>query len=257
MHRRTSRGATVSWLDAGQPAVMRALDRGPDFLPAALFAGSPERILAGMKVHANTISHARLIALEDTFPRTRELIGHERFNEHSRHYLEQPGVTGLDLPHLGLGFSGFLSDRKESAGVTDLARFEWLWLAAYHAADAVPLQLADLAGIAPNALMEVSLMRHPAARLSRFDRLVHDVIGCEVPDLVEAQAILISRPHAEVLVSAASPAMQAMLGVAETSVTIGHLLAPSSEARDPNGDEATESMEPLLALLNAGALTRS
>ncbi len=45
-----------------------------DHLPDDLFAGPHERVLVGMKVHANTISHARLVALEETFPRTRDVI---------------------------------------------------------------------------------------------------------------------------------------------------------------------------------------
>jgi len=84
----------MQWLDGGQSAMMQALDHGPAHLPQGLFTGSPERVLAGMKVHANTISHARLVALEDTFQRTRQFIGHESFNAHSRLFIQQPGVTG-------------------------------------------------------------------------------------------------------------------------------------------------------------------
>ena len=83
----------MPWLDQGQSAMMAALDHGPAHLPDGLFIGSPERVLAGMKVHANTISHARLVALEETFPRTREAIGHDRFNAHSRLFLDEPRVA--------------------------------------------------------------------------------------------------------------------------------------------------------------------
>ena len=58
-------------LDAAQQAMMRAIDLGPDFAPHDLFSAIPERVMLGLRVHANTISHARLVALEDTFPRTR------------------------------------------------------------------------------------------------------------------------------------------------------------------------------------------
>lgn len=178
----------MSWLDHGQAAMMQALDHGPAYLPADLFAGSPARVLAGMKVHANTISHARLVALEDTFPRTRELIGHDRFNEHSRLYLEQPGVTARPLAEIGKGFDLFLLERGERRGLAGLARFELQWLASYHAADVAPLLLADLAGIAPDDLMDLAVVRHPAAFAESFGHLASEVIGAEVGGIEAAQA---------------------------------------------------------------------
>ena len=246
----------MSWLDHGQAAMMQALDHGPAYLPADLFAGSPARVLAGMKVHANTISHARLVALEDTFPRTRELIGHDRFNEHSRLYLEQPGVTARPLAEIGKGFDLFLLERGEERGLAGLARFELQWLASYHAADAAPLLLADLAGIAPDDLMELGVVRHPAAFAGPFGDLASEVIGAEVAGIDGAHAILIARPFADVLISPATRAMVAMLDVARNSLSIGNLLAKMSE-HDGDSDEAPEkAMQALVSLLDAGALSQ-
>lgn len=237
--------------------MMAALDHGPAHLPQGLFAGSPERVLAGMKVHANTISHARLVALEDTFPRTRELIGHERFNAQSRLFLKQPGVTALAMSDIGLGFDRFLAAQGEGPGPSDLARFEWLWLAAYHAANAMPLDLAALAGIAPEVLLEVVVQRHPAASASRFDPSVNIMIGKEVAGAEEAAAILIARPFADVLISPATDVMAAMLHAADRPNTIGNLLALAGEHRADHGEVAEASKQALVALLDAGALTRT
>lgn len=249
----------MSWLEQDQAAMEQALDHGPGHLPASLFAGSPSRILAGMKVHANTISHARLVALEDTFPRTRDLIGHDRFNAHSRLYLEQPGVTAQALAEIGQHFARFLGDHGESAGITDLALFEWRWLAAYHAADTDALCLADLAGVEPAALMEVKVMRHPAAHVSLFDRRVHDLIGQEVPGLAEADAILVCRPFAEVLVAPSTRLMAALLQFAEKPTSIGNLLARKREPDHANPIQGAveEAMQALIALLDVGAFVRT
>lgn len=244
----------MRWLDDGQSAMMAALDHGPAHLPHRLFAGSPERVLAGMKVHANTISHARLIALEDTYPRTLELIGHDRFNAHSRQFIQQPNVTAVALADIGAGFDTFLREAGESAGIADLARFEWLWLQAYHAADAEPLALDALAGLAPEALLEQTLVRHPAAFAGPFDKRVHDLIGAQVAGLDTASAILIARPGAEVLVSPASILVAELLTAADNPIAIGNLITQISE---PHGDEAAQVdaiMRSLAALINAGAL---
>lgn len=244
----------MRWLDGGQSAVMQALDHGPANLPEGLFAGSPDRVMAGMKVHANTISHARLVALEETFPRTREHIGHDRFNAHSRLFIQQPGVTAAALAEIGAEFSVFLLEAGEGAGVADLAGFEWCWLTAYHAADAAPLALDALTGLAPEALLEQRLARHPAACAERFAPLVHKLIGAEVPGVAESDAILIARPHADVLISPASALMADVLSATENPVTVGNLLTLATETPGNEAAQVDAIMQSLARLINAGAL---
>lgn len=241
-------------LDQIQTTMMKALDCGPDFLPDDLFAGTRARVLTGMKVHANTISHARLVGLEDTFPRTREWLGHDLFNEHSRLYLEQPGVTTRTLARIGDQFWGHLASRGEGRAAVDLARFEWLWLEAYHAAEAPWLSLADLAGIEPQALMDLAVQAHPAASAGRFDPEVSRLIGEEVPGLANAHAILLTRPEAQVLVAPATAAMRAILDAAEIPFTIGNLLVSLSEPDYKDRLPPDDFMPALIALLEAGAL---
>ena len=233
--------------------MMAALDHGPAHLPDGVFAGTPERVLAGMKVHANTISHARLVALEETFPRTREVLGAEAFNTQSRAFLEAPGVAAQPLALIGAGFDGFLRDADADAGAADLARFEWLWLQSYHAADAAPLRLVDLAGIAAEALLEVAVQAHPSATASRFDRMVHDVIGAEVEGLAAAEAVLLTRPDTDVLVAPVPAAAAQMLALAQNPVSIGNLLASTGEDQD----DAAAAMPALVTLIEAGALIRA
>ncbi len=244
----------MRWLDGGQSAVMQALDHGPAYMPEGLFAGSPERVLAGMKVHANTISHARLVALEETFPRTREYMGHDQFNAHSRLFIQQPGVTAAALAEIGAAFPAFLIEAGEGAGVADLARFEWCWLTAYHAADTAPLALDALTGLAPERLLEQRLARHPAACAERFAPLVHDLIGTEVPSIAESDAILIARPHADVLISPANLLMSVVLSAAENPVTIGNLLTLATEPLDNEAAQVSAVMQALAGLIDAGAL---
>lgn len=244
----------MRWLEDGQRQIMRALDHGPAHLPEHLFTGSPERVRAGMMVHANTISHARLVALEDTFPRTREKIGHQQFNEHSRLFLQQPGVTEQPLSEIGCGFPTFLATQGASSGLADLAHFEWLWLQSYHAADAVPLALNDLAGTPPADLLAVKLLRHPAATVSRFAPFVHALIGAEVPGLEKAEAILIARPQADVLIAPATALMAELLHQSDTPISIGNFLLVGNESPSSDEELAEKSMQALVALINAGAL---
>jgi hypothetical protein len=243
-------------LEHTQAAMMRALDHGPDHLPDALFCGNRSRALLGMKVHANTISHARLVALEDSFPRTRALLGHETFNELSRRYLDWPGVAAHPLAQIGRDFPAFLGATGESVVSADLAAFEWSWLEAYHAAEAPVLTLADLAGIGEEALLDIVLMRHPAARLLHLGSMVRAILGEEVLGLADADAILLTRPEAQVLVSPAASAMSAAFAQADKPVSICNLLKSCTEP-DSKGQLPPDGITAaLVALMEAGALKR-
>ena len=47
-------------LEAIEANFIDTINNGPDVLDPALFAGPLDRVLIGLKTHANTISHARL-----------------------------------------------------------------------------------------------------------------------------------------------------------------------------------------------------
>src|SRR3990167_5553595 len=75
-----------------QAAIAATLLHGPAYLPDGLFAGGEAAALRGLRVHANSISHARLVALEDSFPRTRAHLGDAEFNRQSRAFLDAGGA---------------------------------------------------------------------------------------------------------------------------------------------------------------------
>ena len=62
-------------LKAAQANFIATINDGPDALDHSLFDGPIDRVMLGLKAHANTISHARLVALEETFPLTRQALG--------------------------------------------------------------------------------------------------------------------------------------------------------------------------------------
>ena len=244
----------MSLFERQQQAIMMALDEGPAWLPDDLFTGGRLGAVRGMKVHANTISHARLVALEDTFPRTRAQLGHERFNEHSRRFTGLSGVTACTLALIGQNFPRFLREIGETDAAADLAGFEWLWLEAYHAAEARHVGLTDLAGLEEAALLGLSIVRHPAARLYSPDRDVFRLIGEEVPGLADADAILIVRPDAEVLVVSATSAMAKIFAKLEILETIGNLFADLTEPTCKNRLPSDDFMPALIALIEVGSL---
>ena len=99
-------------LERAQSAIAATLLQGPAHLPTDLFAGSDAAVLRGLRVHANTISHARLVALEESFPRTRDYLGEEKFNRLSRRFVEEGGAQRRSLNDIGAGFADWLADPR-------------------------------------------------------------------------------------------------------------------------------------------------
>ena len=143
----------------------QALRLGPDFCPPDLFDGSVAHIVRGLKVHANNISHARHVAIEETYPRLLERVGIEAFHRAAELFLEREVVSRRALDALGQDFHVQLGDPVER----DLAKAEWAWLEAYRAADAVPFGMDELSALGPDALIESCLTMHPAARLVHLE----------------------------------------------------------------------------------------
>lgn len=236
-----------------QARFIAVLQQGPAAFPDGLFSDSPDRALLGLKAHANTISHARLVALEETYPRTREHLGEAEFNARSRDFIELPAVRPRKLMGLGKGFADYLEEQGCDAASADLARIEWAWLQSYHAAEADALLLTDLAGLDEQGLLDLMLALHPAARLvetrSPLAQLMPELAQSATADM---RHLLITRPAHEVLLHPIGAISADLLAPANFPAPmrnlIGHAIERAGEA---------EALPAIFALIGAGALVRS
>lgn len=227
----------------GQAAIAATLLGGPAYLPAGLFAGDDAAVLRGLRVYANTISHARLVALEESFPRTRGYLGEAEFNRLSRIFIDTGHARCRSLGNIGAAFPDWLADPLAA----DLARVEWAWLASYHAADAQALSFADLAGSDEATLLRLAVRRHPAVRVARLASAAASLIDPGfAPDV---GALLVTRPEAQVRLSAIHPAVAATLDMAGEFSPFGNLIAALAETH-PDGGAA------VALLIGAGAFER-
>ncbi|MEQ1551356.1 putative DNA-binding domain-containing protein [Sphingorhabdus sp.] len=242
-------------LSEAQRIFVATINEGPDALDATLFIGSPERIILGLKAHANTISHARLVALEQSFPLTRAVIGETQFNALSRGYDETAEAKACDLAHIGRHFAMYLSyslpsssGERLNASICDLAKIEWAWLESYHAADASPLTLEAISKLAEADLLSLAVTLHPSVRICPLRAPLAAPLT-HLTGEMESAAILVVRPDAEVrLLAIDERTLQAAQNCLQHS-TIGNLLVVASE----QGDEA-DPIGPVLTLIGAGAL---
>ncbi len=224
----------------GQAAIAATLLRGPEHLPAHLFAGERTTVLRGLRVHANTISHARFVALEETFPRTRDYLGAAAFNRTSRDFIDGGGAQLHSLALIGTSFPDWLAD--PIAG--DLARVEWAWLESYHAPDAAALALANFAGLDEPALLALRVRRHPATRMVSLAQAAAPLIDSSFA--AGARTLMVTRPDVTVEMRAIDPADAAALAMADDPTPLGNLIALLAEDH-PGGGAA------IAALIGAGA----
>lgn len=231
-------------LELVQRGMMQAIALGPDHVPAGLFRGGRVAALRGLPVHANTISHARLVALEETFPRTRSLLGESPFNRLSRRYVEGSGIGALPLAAIGRQFPDWLQAMDQPHSAIGLARFEWAWLQSYHAAEAPAFGLSDLVALGEAEIADLALACHPASEILELDVEARTALELDFTD----PFILITRPGAEVRVAAVSPVAARLHAAFARPAAVCNLLGKTGE---PDVEPA------LLALVAAGALIRT
>lgn len=214
-------------LDAVQTSWAKALLHGPAHVPWHAFAADQDAIVRAMKIHANTVSHARLVALEDSYTRTRSHVGDGAFNQLSRRYLDGGHAAGLRHSQIGAAFPEFLAETAGLAALATLAAAERAWLAAYHAADAAPLRLADLAALDAGDMMQMTVVRHPAAAAVQFAPRLARSFDEALP--ADAQLALITRPAVDVQVLAIDAATAALLPSRADVTKLGALLEQAGE----------------------------
>lgn len=195
-----------------QSRMASALRRGPDDEVIAMFAGATDRIVLGLRVHANTVAHSRIAALAATFPRLSARLGTAAFRALALDFIENDGTRGRPLTGIGRGLAEFIAARGADRVLIDLTRVEWLWLQSYHSAEARALTLGDIAALSEADLLALRVAPHPAARLTRIETDMSGPLALDHPGFAGAAAVLIARPDAEVRLFPASEGMAALFG---------------------------------------------
>lgn len=178
--------------------------------PAGLIGPDGKTAPKRFNVYRNNVIVSLTEALEQTFPAIRNLLGDDYFKALARAFVVQHPPKSPVLIWYGSEFAAFLEDFPPLAAypyLADVARVEWAWVQAFHAADAEPLDPAALGSVAPDAIGSVRFKPHPSAvlvasrwpvcdlvRLNRFEQGT----GAAIDRLDTPQTVLISRPALDV-----------------------------------------------------------
>jgi len=217
--------------------------------------GAPDR--KRFAVYRNNVAVGLIGALEARFPVTRRVVGDEFFRGMASAFVFAHKPPNPVLIHYGRDFPGFIetfAPAREIPYLGELARLEDAWVEAYHAAEAAPLTLDDLASVAPERLEFLTFVFHPAARLLSFDDPAASIWAAHQGDASprrpmewRAEQALVARPHADVVVRVLPPG----------GFTFGTAVRAGARLGEAAAALAAEHLDPmanLVGLVEAGAI---
>lgn len=187
----------------------RALWDPAEETPPGLIGPDGKTAPKRFNVYRNNVIASLCEALQQSFPAVESLLGEDYFKALARAFVAAHPPDSPVLMWYGAEFGDFIGTFPPLQAypyLADVARAEWAWLQAYHAADAEPLDPGEIGTVAPDDVGNVRFKMHPACRIlqsgwpvwdllraNRFDPAAEIAVDLEVP-----QSILITRPEFEV-----------------------------------------------------------
>ncbi|MFN3717592.1 MAG: putative DNA-binding domain-containing protein [Rhizobium rhizophilum] len=176
-------------------------------------------------VYRNNVAVSLVDAMASIFPTVQNLVGEDFFRAMARLHVTAHPPTSPLLFTYGESFPTFLESFPPAADLPflpDVARVERLWLDAFHAADAAPLDPAALAHIPAEDLASIRFNPHPATRLAQFSHAAGTIVRRDRAALpldglnpMAPETVLITRPDCdpaiEVLPAGGGAFFQALL----------------------------------------------
>ncbi|WP_306131926.1 HvfC/BufC N-terminal domain-containing protein [Roseivivax marinus] len=212
--------------------------------------GPDDDIAGRYAVYRNNVTVALIEALASAFPVVERLVGEAFFHAMAREFVRVHPPESPVMALYGSRFPGWIASFPPVAALPylpEVAAIEQARRESYHAADAAPLAPEALAARSPEAMAALRPRPHPSARWvrCRHPSLAIWARNSTRSDLAKSPAgeVLICRPQAEVLISAAP------LGTAETLAALA-AGASLAEAMPTGADHGAL----FAALFAAGAL---
>jgi len=124
------------------------------------------------QVYRNNLVESLTGALRAVYPVVEQLVGAGFFRYTAHEYLSVHRPKSGNLHDFGDAFAGFLAGFEPAAELPylpDVARLEWAWHRAFHAADAPAFDLARLGAVPAEQHETLRFTLHPSAHLLASD----------------------------------------------------------------------------------------
>ena len=216
-------------------------------------------------VYRNNVMVSLIDALADTYPVTQELVGEEFFRGMARLFVQAHPPRSRLLAFYGEGLADFIETFAPAAVVpylADVARLEMLRVAAYHAAEAMPLAPQEFArlledtaalpaariGLHPS--LRVLRSRHPVVSLWAAHQTADATLALATVDPDVAEAGLVLRAGLDVEISRIADGVAVFIMGLRQGVTFGESADQAATA-----DGAFDLAATLALLIRGGAIT--
>lgn len=203
-----------------------------------------------LQVYRNNVFESLSGALKAVYPVVERLVGTGFFAYAADGYIRAHSPKSGNLHDFGERFADFLAGFAPAQNLSylpDVARLEWGWHMAFHAADRAPLPLTRLAAIAPADYGALRFRLHPSAQLLASDYPVLHIWQVNQPDYTGETSVnlaeggvrlLVARPALDVEIEDLSTGDDALL----RAFAAGHCFEEASRAAlaaQPGYDLAT------------------
>lgn len=238
------RAMSLSSWSLAQDAFLVAL-KNPDLPNPPGIGGSKDRF----NVYRNNVAVSLRDALGETFPIVKQLVGEEFFAGMAQAFVREHLPQTPVLLEYGGAFPRFIERFPPADSLpylADMARVEWAWLQAYHAADATSLGAETLADVPEDKLDDLKFDTHPSLWLISSEWpvismwLAHQ--GTGAPDLSDLptgpEHGLIIRPDYDVDVHVISASASRLIDLLADEQTLGTAFAAVADIQnaDPSAD---------------------
>jgi hypothetical protein len=228
-------------------------------IPADVTSHTARRPEKRFALYRNNVTVGLMEAVRARFPATERIVGEAFFAAMARDFVRRHPPHSPLLMLYGDALPGFIATFPPVADLTylaDVARLEAARTAAYHAADATPLDAADFCAIDPNRLGALRGKLHPSVGIIRSKHPVVTIWAMNSGeaalgpvDLAAPEDALVARPALTVTVQALPPGAAAFLLALGDGATFA---AAAARAID---DTAAFDPTATLALLIGSGLT--
>jgi Putative DNA-binding domain len=246
---------------ATQSRFAGALLGGDGIVPPGLTSCTSATPTRRFAIYRNNVLFGLSGALAARYPATQRIVGEEFLAAMAREFVLRHPPTSPVLLEYGEGFAEFVETfepASELAYLPDVIRLEDLRTRAYHAADVTPVPVQEIAGIAPEKLVDVVFAAHPSTAILRSPHPVVTIwamnSGEQEPGPIEnwvGEDALVVRPHQLVHVHRLPRGGAIFLEALASGAPLGGAV-DAAMSQDAEFDLAAN----LTGALNAGAFTR-
>ncbi len=188
--------------------------------------------LQRFNVYRNNFIVLNCDALADMYPVIKRLLGDAAFRMLATAYVREYPPMDRTLLLYGDRFADFLDGYPELAALPylgDVARLEYAWTDAYHAADCLPLEQHQIDGLSQYELENLRLQPHPSMHCIGSDYPLYAIWsanqGERMDEMISLEQggsqVVVIRPKAQVEVREVTPGTFVFLRRLAMSDTVG------------------------------------